>query len=49
MAVQVVLEHLEAHLVTVFEAAVILGIFLDGIVCQMYILIIRVIRVDVEL
>ena len=48
MTVKVILEHLETHLVAVFEAAIILGIFLDGVVRQMHILIIRVVRVDIE-
>ena len=48
MTVKVVLEHLETHLVAVLEAAIVLGIFLDGVVRQMHILIIRVVRVDIE-
>ena len=49
MAVQVVLEHLEAHLVPVFEGSIVLRVLLDRIISQMHILIIRVVRVDVEL
>ncbi len=49
MAFQVVLEHLEAHLVSTFEGPIILGVLLDGIVGQVHILVVWVVRVDAEL
>lgn len=49
MTFQVVLEHLETHLVAIFEGPVILGVLLNRIVSQVHILVVWVVRVDREL
>ena len=49
MTVQVVLEHLEAHLIAILEAAIVLRILLNRVIRQMHILIVWVVRVDTEL
>ena len=49
MAFQVVLEHLETHLVSIFEGPVILGVLLDRVVGQVHVLVVWVVRVDAEL